>query len=213
MTYTDKDQVAALAGIFQSASLVHTLATTGKVSETLFDNCINTLFILNPDKVTDIYSHRALISGTGLLKNMLLKKTGHEQPHILRYTLSLIQLEIKLRKNTEMQDFIRQRINQTNRQKIHFEKMNDDYALNNTVISNLASLYKETISTMKPKIQVIGQPQYLQTDAVADKIRSLLLTGIRSAILWRQVGGKRLHLIFSRSRLLNAIDTQFDASI
>lgn len=211
MAYTDKDRVTALAGIFQSASLVHTLATTGHISETLFEDSIHSLFMLNPSSVPDVYSHRAIITGTGLLKNVLLRKPDIGQSNILRYTFSLIQLEIKLNKNKTMQDFMRQRIEQASRQKTHFEKMSDTSSFHSTVISNLASIYKESISTLKPQIQIMGQPQYLQKEASADKIRALLLAGIRSAILWQQTGGKRWHLIFSRNRLLNVINTQFDA--
>ena len=36
----------------------------------------------------------------------------------------------------------------------------------------------------------------------ADLIRALLLAGIRSAFLWRQLGGRRWKLLFRRRRLL-----------
>jgi len=213
MAYTDKDRVSALSGIFQSASLVHSLATTGQVDDTLFENSINSLFVLNPQKIADIYSHRALMTGTGLLKKVLTRKIGTAEQHILRYVLNLVQLEARLQKDSAMQDFIRQRIEQAARQKTHFEQMNGPIALNNILIANLASIYKESISTLAPRVQVLGQPQYLQAEINADKIRTLLLAGIRSALLWRQVGGRRWHLFFSRGRMLNVINTQFDAGL
>ena len=43
-----------------------------------------------------------------------------------------------------------------------------------------------------------------QSDNAA-KIRALLLSGIRSARLWRQLGGHRWQLIFSRRKLLDAL--------
>ncbi|GAM56239.1 hypothetical protein JCM19232_5254 [Vibrio ishigakensis] len=42
----------------------------------------------------------------------------------------------------------------------------------------------------------------LQQTGVQAKVRALLLAGIRSAVLWRQVGGKRRHLIFSRKKMV-----------
>ncbi len=33
------------------------------------------------------------------------------------------------------------------------------------------------------------------------KIRALLLAGIRSSVLWRQMGGSRLQFIFSRQKI------------
>jgi high frequency lysogenization protein len=41
---------------------------------------------------------------------------------------------------------------------------------------------------------------------IANRIRACLLAGVRAARLWRQVGGSRWQLIFSRGRYLNAID-------
>ena len=39
---------------------------------------------------------------------------------------------------------------------------------------------------------------------VQDKIRACLLAGIRSAVLWRQVGGSKWQLLFHRKKLVQA---------
>jgi len=39
-----------------------------------------------------------------------------------------------------------------------------------------------------------------------ERIRALLLAGIRSIILWRQMGGTRLQLVFSQQELKQAAD-------
>jgi len=44
--------------------------------------------------------------------------------------------------------------------------------------------------------------RYLQQSTNAARIRALLLAGIRSARLWRQLGGHRWQLLFSRRKLL-----------
>ncbi|MEK7758734.1 MAG: DUF489 family protein, partial [Pseudomonadota bacterium] len=41
----------------------------------------------------------------------------------------------------------------------------------------------------------------LSNPAIADKVRAALLAGIRSAVLWRQLGGRRWQLLFSRGKL------------
>ena len=48
-----------------------------------------------------------------------------------------------------------------------------------------------------------GSPAVLQSPQVQAKVRSALLAGIRAAVLWHQVGGGRLQLMFSRNRLVN----------
>ncbi len=69
------------------------------------------------------------------------------------------------------------------------------------VIANTAALYQETLSTFSFRIQVTGEPNHLKNTDNADKIRALLLAGVRAALLWRQVGGRRWHLLFFRSRV------------
>ena len=73
------------------------------------------------------------------------------------------------------------------------------------MIANCASLYQDTISTFRQRIQVQGDMRHLQQPNNAAKIRALLLTGIRSARLWRQLGGHRWQMVFSRSKLLKEL--------
>ncbi|MNJ04984.1 High frequency lysogenization protein HflD [compost metagenome] len=47
--------------------------------------------------------------------------------------------------------------------------------------------------------------RFLQQASNASKIRALLLAGIRAARLWRQLGGHRWQLVFSRRKLLNEL--------
>jgi high frequency lysogenization protein len=51
---------------------------------------------------------------------------------------------------------------------------------------------------------VEGDPQQLTHAEVVNQVRTLLLTGIRSAMLWRQCGGKRYQILFGGNRLLRA---------
>ncbi len=71
----------------------------------------------------------------------------------------------------------------------------------------LAGLYKQTLSNLSFRIHVTGNPTHLQNAHTANRVRALLLAGIRGAILWRQVGGKRWHLLINRSRYLKACTT------
>ncbi len=51
---------------------------------------------------------------------------------------------------------------------------------------------------MQPRVIVAGQPFHLKDQAITEKIRAILLAGIRSAVLWKQVGGNQLQLLFKR---------------
>ena len=71
----------------------------------------------------------------------------------------------------------------------------------------IATLYQDTISTLNHRIQVQGQVDYLRNDYVSNRVRSLLLAGIRSAVLWHQLGGRRWRLIFFRKRIQETAST------
>src|SRR5690606_26637288 len=66
----------------------------------------------------------------------------------------------------------------------------------------LSRIYQQTISTLGKRIQVTGEPKLLQQEAIADRIRALLLAGVRLGWLWQQLGGRRWHLILRRRPLL-----------
>ena len=54
---------------------------------------------------------------------------------------------------------------------------------------------------MAPKIMVSGENQHLSNPDQANKIRALLLAGMRSAVLWAQLGGSRWQILLQRRRL------------
>ena len=91
-----------------------------------------------------------------------------------------------------------ERISQVKRQLHHFDLLDEQ------VLANLASIYSEHISPIGPRIQVAGTPIYLQQPLVQHKVRALLLAGIRATVLWRQVGGRRRHILFARKKLVAA---------
>jgi len=43
--------------------------------------------------------------------------------------------------------------------------------------------------------------EHLKNEHVANRIRALLLAGIRSAVLWYQLGGRRWRLVIYRKRI------------
>jgi high frequency lysogenization protein len=63
-------------------------------------------------------------------------------------------------------------------------------------------LYSETISQLSPRIVVNGKPQFLKNERTVDWVRTLLLSGLRSATLWNQLGGGRFELMFGRKKIM-----------
>ncbi|KAB0846059.1 high frequency lysogenization protein HflD, partial [Cronobacter sakazakii] len=114
---------------------------------------------------------------------------------LTRYTLSLMVLERKLAASKGAMNTLGNRIADLSRQLEHFELESD------TLMSAMAGIYVDVISPLGPRIQVNGSPNVLQSPQIQAKVRATLLAGIRAAVLWQQVGGGRLQLMFSRNRL------------
>ena len=101
-------------------------------------------------------------------------------------------LEKKLAADTTMLEEISKRLNKVESQFDFFSLSHEN------TIAKLGQIYKETISTLGPKIIVTGEQPYLSSENNASKVRALLLAGIRSAVLWRQCGGSRWQFLFGR---------------
>ncbi|MGL5110153.1 MAG: high frequency lysogenization protein HflD, partial [Vibrio ordalii] len=128
-----------------------------------------------------------------LVKGIDSTPSGSE---ITRYIISLMALERKLSARRDAMSQLGDRIQTIERQVNHFDLLDEQ------MISNLASIYLDVISPIGPRIQVTGTPTILQQTSTQHKVRALLLSGIRCAVLWRQVGGKRRHLIFGRKKMI-----------
>lgn len=210
------EQAIALAGVFQAASLVEQIATRGMVPQNNFETSLASIFNTNPDNTEAIFGGAQdipfnLSIGLRNLDELLNKSRAEQNQDVVRYALSLLHLEKKLSKRPDLLQVISERIDQITQQARYFSE-SEEALLDNpavfthpSVIANLGSLYQDTLSTFSFRIQVTGEPRHLQHAENAAKIRALLLAGIRAAILWKQVGGKRWHLLFFKSRLRPSI--------
>lgn len=198
MSQSLNDQTIALAGVCQAANLVQQIAHNGQCSEASLETCIRSLFATDPATTLDVFGGDLpdIREGLVTLASILSQQSKQQDIEVLRYVLNLIQLEAKLNRRSDMLDVIGSRINQARHTASHF-----GYTHGN-LISNLASVYADTISTFRLRIQVSGNPAVLRQDENAAKVRALLLAGIRSAVLWRQTGGRRWQLIFTRKKVI-----------
>lgn len=193
------DVQIALAGVCQAACLVRVLARTGKCDQDAFEATIGSIVETDPENTADVYgSIKGLQVGLETLQNQLSHKSKNKDSEITRYIASILGLERKLTKNPQQMAELGMRIEHIKRQQQHSSLYETQ------MVANLASIYKDLISPLGTKIQVAGNPNVLKQQGVQDRVRALLLAGIRSAVLWRQLGGKRRHIIFQRNKILEA---------
>lgn len=191
------EQTLALAGMVQSAKLVNDLAIEGSCDEEAFKCLINSIFIQNPSNVLAVYGQtRDLQVGLNHIIKLINEKIVRSDKNVSRYVISLIHLERKLAKSPERLQSMGKKIQQIEQQAAYFS------LLHPTIISNLAEVYLENISTYRFRIHVMGNPTHISNAENLCKIRTLLLAGIRSCVLWRQIGGNRLHLFLARKKIV-----------
>ena len=196
------DQAMALAAVFQACHLVDQLANTGEASNEQVKVCISALLNQDPESIEDLYgSEQNLETGVDSLTVLLGEHKGTElfSGITLVYALSILSIERQLNSRPVMLKNIAEGIDNATRQAEHFAIIHDN------VFANIAGLYQQTISTLRQRIQVKGNPIYLQQPGVAERIRCLLFAAVRSAFLWRQLGGKRYHLVVYRKALIQAL--------
>jgi len=78
------------------------------------------------------------------------------------------------------------------------------------VLAALGALYADTISHLRPRVLVQGNPHYLGQTGVVAEIRAMLLAALRSAVLWRQLDGSLWDFLLRRRELVQAIGTHLD---
>lgn len=208
MSSREKEQTIALSAVFQAAELVSILAKTGQVDNASLQPMLDSILMLNANTTEDIYGGQwdcpsNLALGRKIARQALGKERSSVNPDTLRYALSLIHLENKLSKAPDMLSTIGQKISQIEQKKAHY-----DSALHENMIASISGMYQDTLSKLSFRIQVHGDSRFLQQPHISNQVRAILMAGIRAAMLWRQLGGKRWHLIFKRKALLNALESR-----
>ena len=195
-------QTIALAAVTQSAMLVDALAETGRANADDMAACVQPLLVLDPQSVAEVYpSVNAFGSGLRILQEIFSNQKSARNNEIARYVLSMLVLRSRLMANETMQKTLRREL-----KTLKFSASADADADHlEQAYSQLAALYQQTISHFSFRIHVKGRVEFLKDEGIANRIRALLLTGIRSAVLWYQLGGRRWHLLVYRNRIRESV--------
>jgi high frequency lysogenization protein len=196
MNYSDRDKTIALAGCFQAAWCAQGIARRGMADSAAMESIIHSLFQTDADDVPAVFGGAEKVAPG--LRHFISQARGNNgrDVELSRYVIGLMQLERKLSGDAGRMQRIAQGIEVTEQRLAHF------HLLHPNILAQLADIYSDTVSSLQPRIMVSGEPLHLQNPDNQNKIRALLLGGIRSAILWFQVGGRRRHILFGRRRLL-----------
>ena len=197
-----KDRYLALAGVFQATELVRQAACHGTWSGYAATACLDSLFRLEADSAEAIYGGpQRMRLGVETLLAVLQGESRHTES--LRYAVGLLQIEKRFRRAARLQEQVGGRLQEIAQQGAEFEQ----HEREDLQAREISELYTETISHLSPRIVVNGKPQYLQNERTVNWVRTLLLAGLRSATLWRQLGGGRFELMFGRKNIVREAES------
>ena len=206
MEKTISHQVIALAGLTQAVYLVQQIAKRGTADRADMEVCIGSTLKVDADDIYDVYGGLAGLK-TGLAQlTRQIAEPRQVDPELARYASTLIFLERELMKRAEMVQALGLAISRATAAMERGGRILDD-----EVVQALAQGYQQTLSQLKPRVIVSGEQRFLSDSDNADRIRALLLAGVRSALLWRQAGGVRWKLLFQRTRLQREAQALLDS--
>lgn len=198
---TLRERVLALAGLFQAARLVQQLAREGKTDTEAFRASTHSILMLDAASTDEVYGGaHGLALGLTFLRDKLTGQADPKDMEIAKYVIAMLQLETALRRRPEVTAAIQSGVQAADAQMAFFDNDGDD-AVHPRLVEKLAELYTQTLSTLTPRIMVNGEQGYLATPLIAAKVRTALFAGIRSAVLWRQLGGSRWQLLLGRAKI------------
>jgi len=184
----------SLAGICQSVHLVQQLAQSGKCDRDAFKVSLQSILEINPDSVIKIYGNHEKNLNVGLKKLVSIltfSNFSFSYIELIKYIFDMMIVERKLKKDHMATCSLKKKI----------LIVSSEYYINNNIhilTSQLAKIYLDIISSLGSRILVKGVKVFLQDFTIQEKIRCLLLSGIRSIVLWKQFGGNQIKLIYFR---------------
>lgn len=205
MILPDRDATLALAGVLQPLHWVYAAAATGHSEDARLRNSIDAILCREPATVLDVYGGKLENLGDGLriLQAVLRGRSQMdplEQSLITRYAGQVLRLAGQVHNNRGLRDSLAEGLEKIPLPATDSDAAQDDDATPSIrgQVDGMAKLYMTTISPLRPRVMVSGQPVYLRNALLVADIRCHLLAALRSAVLWRQCGGRFWQLLLLR---------------
>ena len=195
------DRVLALAGLVQALRQVRQIAETGQADAEVLGIALDSVFRIDADSPAAVYGgERAVAPGLHLLEDYFNSQGQDEQ--LPRLALSVLQLERRFAKEDVTATKVREGILALAPAATRLGSDHPD------VLSALGSLYADTVSHLRPRVMVQGNPHYLGQANVVAEIRAVLMAALRSAVLWRQLGGSLWDFVLRRREISASVQSK-----
>ena len=195
-----QQRVLALAGLVQALAQVRRIAETGQSDASAVQTLLDSVFRINAETPEAVYGQVAnLTPGLRVLRDYFNKQQGQDDG-LPRLALSVLQLERRFVSESNTVSAVGSGIEEIAPQALASGSSHPE------VLSALGALYADTISHVRPRVMVQGNPHYLAQPGVVAEIRAILLAAVRSAVLWRQLGGSYWDFLLARKAMLEAAE-------
>ena len=155
MSFTVDDRVLALAGIAQALQQVRRIADTGHSDAAAVRTAVDSVFRVDASSPQEVFGDRhALKAGLRLLHNYF--RSQGQDPILPKLALSVLQLERRFVQDGATVNKVASGIERAQRQAVELGDSGHP-----DVLANLGGLYADTISHLKPRVMVQGNPHYL----------------------------------------------------
>jgi high frequency lysogenization protein len=192
------ERVLALAGMAQALAQVRRIADTGQADATVLATALDSVFQIDADSPAAVYGgEQALRPGLLLLRDYFRIVSRDEL--LPRLALAVLQLERRFSRDP-MAQRVHAGIVGLGPMAARLGTAHPD------VLAAVGGLYASTVSHLRPRVLVQGNPHYLGQAQVVAEVRAVLLAALRSAVLWRQLGGSLWDLVLRRRALLASIE-------
>ena len=199
MTAPIDQRILALAGLIQALQQVRRVAETGYCEPTILRTALDSVFRIDADSTVAVFGgQEQLIGGLRFLKNHLTNQRSEEA--LARLSLVVFQLERRFSRDTATLSKVAQGVRSVGA----IANQTGD-STHPQVLTALAELYVETISHLRPRVMVQGNPRYLSQPQSVAQIRSLLFAALRAVVLWRQLGGSLWDFFLHKRAMMTAV--------
>ncbi|ALN57649.1 hypothetical protein GLE_2300 [Lysobacter enzymogenes] len=197
------ERVLALAGLAQALAQVRRIADTGQANASVLETALESVFRIDASSPTAVYGSVAQLRPGLVLVQDYFTSRSHDE-HLPRLALAVLQLERRFVQDAAMADQVLGGIRAQADQAQRLGSSHPD------VIAALGTLYADTLSHLRPRVLVQGNPHYLGQPGVVAEVRAVLLAAVRSAVLWRQLGGSYWDFLLRKRAMVDATEARLD---
>ena len=189
-----KNEVISLGAIYQASSEIKKIAWQGKINNKFIEPLIHSVYQTTSNEIEDIYINlKRLNTGLDFLRKQFVGDVFSRDAEVDRYFEAINVLVKNMNKNSEIFSNLRGELSS------HKENVTEDNLHEHAEF--LSNLYLKTISKINPRIIVNGDNIHLTDNKNASMIRALLLSAIRSFILWQQSGGTKFRIFLFKKKM------------